>query len=108
MDKVPQKKEERKNKAKDDKLKKQIDSITKDRDKEISKANNEFRVKLAVLNSGLPLDNFIYYTHSNTGVFNWKGYEAKITEDQLTEFTKNLDFSKLPEGVVFKLDTKNI
>lgn len=102
------KKEERKNKAKDDKLKKQIDSITKDRDKEISKANNEFRVKLAVLNSGLPLDNFIYYTHSNTGVFNWKGYEAKITEDQLTEFTKNLHFSKLPEGVVFKLDTKNI
>jgi hypothetical protein len=85
-------------------IKKQFDEIAQDRDKTINKANTEYSVKYAVLLAGLPLKNFIYYNHTNKGVFNWLDYEKKITPEQLEEFVKNVDYTQLPEGITFGFD----
>lgn len=83
--------------------KKQIEKLINDRDKDIKKANDEFNIKLAVLESGLSLSNFIYYTHSNEGRFNWLDYNKTITEDEFNDFVASVDYSKLPEGIKFKI-----
>ena len=54
----------------------------------------------------MPLDNFIYYDHRNTGVFNWRDYASKndiVTQEQFDRFLKKVDYSKLPAGIEFQL-----
>ena len=54
----------------------------------------------------MPLDNFIYYDHRNTGVFNWRDYASKndiVTQEQFDRFLKKVDYSKLPSGIEFQL-----
>lgn len=93
--------------AKNDAAKvKSIESITADRDKAIAKAQGEYDVKLYILNAGLPLDNFIYYNHTNKGVFNWKDYDKKISREQFDEFIKALDLAKLPKDITFGFGEK--
>jgi hypothetical protein len=83
-----------------------IKQLTIERDKDIAKANNEFNVKMAVLNAGLPLDNFIYYTHSNEGCFNWLDFKKAVTPEEFEQFINTVDHSTLPEGFKFKLGKK--
>jgi hypothetical protein len=78
---------------------KAIAKITADRDRAINKANTEFYAKLAVLNYGLSIDNFIFYNHTSKGVFNWKDYDDKITKEQFDCFVKNVQV----EGVIFEI-----
>lgn len=98
---------------KNEKLAKQIAKIksdlAKDKDEVIKSALSEYNVKIAILEAGISLNNFIYYKHSNEAVFNWKSYEPKITEAELNtliEFVKNGNY-ELPKNIVFKLDAKN-
>jgi len=82
--------------------------LSKDKDEAIKSALAEYNVKIAVLEAGIDLNNFIYYKHSNEAVFNWKSYEPKITEAELNnliEFVKNGNY-ELPKNIVFKLDTR--
>lgn len=72
--------------------------------KDIQALQQEFDVKMYVIKKGLPIDNFIFYKHSKEGVFNWKGYDKKITVGQFNNFLENQD---LPLNVFFKLETKN-
>ena len=54
----------------------------------------------------MPLDNFIYYDHRNTGVFNWRDYASKndiVTQEQFDRVLKKVDYSKLPSGIEFQL-----
>jgi len=53
-----------------------------DRDKAINKITEEFEVKKQVLLIGgkKALDNCIYYNHSRTLSFNWRGYDRLSTE----------------------------
>lgn len=44
-----------------------------------------------------------YYSHTNTLSFNWGSYEKKITQEEFDDFVKNVDRSKLPEGIKFEL-----
>lgn len=69
------------------------------------KIERELTIKLYVLRSGLPIDNFIYYTHNNKGVFNWMDGSCykKITQTQFDRFIKKIDYTKLPEGIEFQL-----
>lgn len=83
-----------------------IAGITADRDKAVAKAQGEYDVKMYILNDGLPLDNFIYYTHSNKAVFNWKDYDKKISREQFDAFINNLDAAKLPKDIVFTFGEK--
>jgi hypothetical protein len=84
-----------------------LNELKEDLNKDIKKHTDEYNVKRAVLLSGLSIDNFIYYNHSNEGVFNWidASYYKKITQDQFNGF---LEFMKshtepLPAGITFKI-----
>lgn len=63
----------------------------------------KMNVMVYILEYGLPIDNFIYYDHRNVGVFNWKDWEDKITQEQFVDFYDNLDRSKLPDGIDFEI-----
>lgn len=65
----------------------------------IEQAETERDVKIAVLYAGLSLNNFIFYNHTNTGVFNWKDYEDKITREQFDAFVAGVNI----EGVKFEM-----
>ena len=66
-------------------------------------ARNKRDVMLYILDSGMPIDNVIYYPHSNEVKFNWKDYDAKITQEQFVDFVNNIDYSKLPDGIKFSI-----
>ena len=65
----------------------------------IEQAETERDVKIAVLDAGLSLKNFIFYNHTNTGVFNWRDYEDKITREQFDVFVAGVNI----EGVKFEM-----
>ena len=92
---LPSKIQERKDKAIQDAKNAEYSKLIAERDKEIAKANREYEVKKAVLDGGLPLDNFIYYSHSNEGCFNWKNYGENVTEQQFSDFVRNSTFSDI-------------
>lgn len=77
-----------------------IEKLAADRDKEIKKANTEFEVKRQVLIIGgeKALKNCLFYTHSNTLSFNWKGYDQISTE----LYNKIAAQIQLPEGVTIE------
>jgi len=92
---LPSKIQERKDKAIQDAKNAEYSKLIAERDKEIGKANREYEVKKAVLDGGLSLDNFIYYSHSNEGCFNWKNYGEKVTEQQFDDFVRNSTLSDI-------------
>jgi hypothetical protein len=50
-------------------------------------------------------DNFIYYNHSNKGVFNWQNdaFRNQISQEEFIDFSNGVDYSKLPEGIEFEI-----
>ena len=91
--------EQKREEAKRDGLIKKLEA---DRDKDIKKATIEFEVKKQVLIIGgeKALDNCIFYNHTNTLAFNWKGYD-KISDELISKIETEI---KLPEGV--KIENK--
>ena len=71
--------------------------------KEIAIAAEERDVYLYVLNAGLPVDNFIFYNHTKKGVFNWRNYGDKITQEVFIDFINSVNYAELPEGVIFEI-----
>lgn len=67
------------------------------------KARNERDIMLCILDSGMPVDNVIYYPSSSKVVFNWKEYGSKITQEQFIDFVNSVDYSKFPDGVEFSI-----
>lgn len=57
-------------------------------------------VKLYILDSGLSVDN---YNDRKEVVFNWLEYKDKISQDVFIDFLNNVDYSKLPKGITFKI-----
>ena len=95
--------EKRKNQETEDKKRKRIKCLRDEAAKKIREINNSLAVYLAVINSGFSDSNFIYYTHTNEGVFNWLDFEKKLTPEDFDNFMKTVDFSTLPTGIKFKL-----
>jgi len=89
----------------EEKRQKQINDLKKEAKTEIGKIKTELNLNLYILKCGLSIDNFIYYNHTNKGVFNWSGssYYDKTSENDFNMFTSHLDFNKLPKGIVFEL-----
>lgn len=69
------------------------------------KIDKKLQVNLLVKKLGMPLDNFIYYDHNNTGVFNWlpNSLRTPVTPEQFNDFLCRVDYRKLPEGIQFQL-----
>lgn len=69
------------------------------------KIDQELQVNLLVKKLGMPLDNFIYYDHNNTGVFNWlpNSLRKPVTPEQFNDFLCRVDYRKLPQGIHFQL-----
>jgi len=100
--------------AKKDKL---INEFIAERAKAIKNADDEFNVKMFIVLSGLPVDNFIFYNHTRKGVFNWKDYDKKITVEQFNNFMEIAHQNKpksipgfkeisIPENITFELGEK--
>lgn len=66
----------------------------------VSAENEDFEL---YFDYGLPINNVIYYPHTNTLSFNWNDYGGKITQEEFDDFVNNVDRSQLPEGIKFEL-----
>ncbi|MDR1119428.1 MAG: hypothetical protein LBM08_00745 [Dysgonamonadaceae bacterium] len=94
--------------AREAKKQKRIAELNAEAQRKIEKIRNELQIRLYVVKSGLSDDNFIYYNHSNTAVFNWKSGSCydRITQEAFIDFLERVDYSQLPEGIEFKLEEK--
>lgn len=93
----------REDQKKREEYEKKRNEIIADYEKEIQKAENRKLVRLAVLDTGIPLKNVIYYNHTNELAFNWNDYEEKVTQEQFDKFVNTVDKNKLPKNITFKL-----
>lgn len=89
-------------KREQEKQNKILAELAADRDKLIEAANIEFKAKEQVLLIGgsKALKNCIYYNHSKTLGFNWRGYD-NISEEEYSHIVENI---APPEGV--KIENK--
>ena len=83
-----------------------IEKIEKERADKLNRVNLEFNAQKAVFMFGLPTNNFIFYSHSLEGCFNWKSYETQISQSQLDTFLSSEIYNSLCKGVKFYLSTK--
>lgn len=74
------------------------------RDKKINEIKTEYEVKEQILHIGgkSALDNCIYYNHTKTVAFNWKGYDD-ISDNLIAKIKSEI---KLPAGVSFENKSK--
>lgn len=100
---TPEAMKERKEKAARKAYEKKRAEIIAECERKVSKLEEEKTVKLYILDSGLPVDNVIYYEHKKEVVFNWLEYKDKISQDVFIDFLNNVDYSKLPKGITFKI-----
>lgn len=100
---TPEAMKERKEKAAQKAYEKKRAEIIAECERKVSKLEEEKAVKLYILDSGLPVDNVIYYEHKKEVVFNWLEYKDKISQDVFIDFLNNVDYSKLPKGITFKI-----
>lgn len=102
---LPENIKKRKHEAQLAARRKKIAELKADALKAQKKIERELAVKLYVIRNGMPIDNFIYYTHNNKGVFNWMDGSCykKITQAQFDRFLKKIDYTKLPAGIEFQL-----
>jgi N-methylhydantoinase A/oxoprolinase/acetone carboxylase beta subunit len=75
------------------------EKVVAEYDGKIKQAEVERDVKIAVLDAGLSLKNFIFYNCTSTGVFNWRDYDEKITAEQFAKFVAGVNI----DGVKFEI-----
>ena len=95
----PDKIQKRKEQKMQDKKRKQIEKLKLAAKTEIDSINTELNIKLAILDAGFSIDNFIYYKHKNEGKFNWLDSQDKLTKEDLDNLLTKIDKSKLPENI---------
>ena len=92
--------EERRSRKLHEKLKKQAEGVMSDYEHGLEKLNAEKETLLHILNCGVPLDNVIYYKHSDKAEFNWRSYEKKVSKEDFERIVESRN-GKLPEFVNF-------
>ena len=91
--------QERKEQKIQDKKRKQIEKLKLAAKNEIDSINTELNIKLAILDAGFSIDNFIYYKYKNEGEFNWLDSQDKLNKEDLDILLTKIDKSKLPENI---------
>lgn len=87
--------------AKKAELQKRIDKVNERYNEVTKEARVKRDISLCVIYSGLTTDNFIYYNHTNTLVFNWLGYN-QISREEFDRFVAEADYSLLPDDITIK------
>lgn len=100
---TPEAMRERKEEAARKAYEKKRAEIIAECEKKVSKLEEEKTAKLYILDSGLSVDNVIYYEHKKEVVFNWLDYKDKISQEDFIDFLNSVDYSKLPEGIIFNI-----
>ena len=77
--------------------------MKREMEKKVTPIQEEYIVKKYLVELDIPINNFIYYTHTMEGRFNWleNSYDKMITENEFNEIISKIDMSKLPNGVRF-------
>lgn len=91
----------RKNEAKQAAKNKQILDLQNSFFEEKTKLESELNVKMFLLENDFSIENFIYYNHTNEGVFNWKNYGEQFSKEDFDRLM-SLDIAKLPKSILFK------
>lgn len=105
----PEKIQERVEQNEINRRQKLIAEFEEHRDNIIANETLECEIKTAIVNAGLPHDNFIYYNHSGEGVFNWQdstSYRSSVTEEQVKQFLSVLPDSLAKRGIIWKIGKK--
>lgn len=68
---------------------KKLEENEEERQDKIKRVNLEHDAIKFICESGLPLNNFIFYSHVLEACFNWKSYETKITQEQFETLKSN-------------------
>lgn len=102
---LPENIRKRKHGAKLAAKRKMIADLKTEAQRKKKKIEQRLSIHLYLLRLGMPIDNFIYYDHTNKAVFNWMDASCykKITRTQFNRFLNRVDYSKLPEGIEFQL-----
>jgi len=104
---TPEQIEARKLEADEIKRKDELTELEEDYIKSVEKVRADYLANKAVLLGGLSNKNFIYYNHTNEGVFNWNTntHNNAVTIEQFEGFMKWLALEKpeLPKDIIFKL-----
>lgn len=96
----------RKKERRDNKIKAHKDSILNRFNKKLKDIETERDIDLAILDCGITCDNYIYYSHTNKLVFNWKDYGDKVSEEEYLNFLANVDRSMLPDNITITYGEK--
>lgn len=81
--------------------KKKLQAIDEKEEAEIQKIRLEYKIKRILFGAGeKAYENYIFYSHTNTIKFNWRGFGDEMSADEITD-VKNKIEKLLPEGVVF-------
>lgn len=76
-----------------EKQKRKIEKLKSEANEKIELIILELNVMLFLIENNINIDNFIFYTHTKTGCFNWKSFEKKMTQE---EFNTLLNMENLP------------
>ena len=77
----------------------QIDKVNERYNEETKKARVERDVALCILYCGISTNNYIYYNHNNTLVFNWLSHGDTLSREEFDRFVAEADYSLLPDGI---------
>lgn len=93
---TPQAEEQREQKRKEE----EVEKLNAEEEKKVNAIKLEYHVKRQVLTVGgkKALDNCIYYNHSKTLAFNWRGYD-RISDELVNKIMAAI---VLPEGVTIE------
>lgn len=83
----------------DNKIKAHKDSVLNRFNKKLKDIETERDIDLAILDCGITCDNYIYYSHTNKLVFNWRDYGDMVSEEEYLNFLANVDRSMLPDNI---------
>ena len=75
-------------------------------EKKVAQMRQELDVELYFLSIGVKTNNYIYYSHRNTVVFNWKEWGDKMSQEEFVDMINKVDYTKLPEGIKIELGDK--
>jgi len=82
--------------------KKKLQAIDEKEESEIQKIRLEYKIKRILFGAGeKAYENYIFYSHTNTIKFNWRGFGDEMSADEILE-AKNKIEKLLPEGVKFE------